>query len=182
MRIFPACSKSRQIEIDTGQSIVLLKGKVKVCLCLSSDYLQVNSFYSSPRCSVLILFQMVTTSNWHEIMNSVSHVKRLQVCVLYKTRLPVLSKWFCRLEDPFDILRSFSNDDELRRREAIGLLSKTTSLQVHHAFLYFSLPLLHDYAVEMPNFMFCRGREPKTTTFLFFSLSAIKFKAGRLHF
>ena len=117
MRIFPACSKSRQIEIDTGQSIVLLKGKVKVCLCLSSDYLQVNSFYSSPRCSVLILFQMVTTSNWHEIMNSVSHVKRLQVCVLYKTRLPVLSKWFCRLEDPFDILRSFSNDDELRRRE-----------------------------------------------------------------
>ena len=50
---------------------------------------------------------MVTTSNWHEIMNSVSHVKRLQVCVLYKTRLG----------DPFDILRSFSNDDELRRRE-----------------------------------------------------------------
>ena len=33
MRIFPACSKSRQIVIDTGQSIVLLKGKAKVCLC-----------------------------------------------------------------------------------------------------------------------------------------------------
>jgi len=95
IRIFPACSKSRQIVIDTSQSIVLLKGKV--CLCLSSDYLQVSSFYSSPRCSVLILFQMVTTSNWHEIMNSVSHVQRLQVCILYKTRLPVSSKWFCRL-------------------------------------------------------------------------------------
>ena len=60
---------------------------------------------------------MVTTSNWHEIMNSVSHVKRLQVCVLYKTRLPVSSKLFCRLGDPFDILGSFSNDDERRRRE-----------------------------------------------------------------
>ena len=54
-------------------------------------------------------------------------------------------------------------------KKAIGLLSKTTSLQVHHAFLYFSLPLLHDYAVEMPNFLFCGGREPKARTFLFFS-------------
>ena len=118
MRIFPACSKSRQIEIDTGQSIVLLKGKVKVCLCLSSDYLQVNSFFSSPRCSVLILFQMVTTSNWHEIMNSVSHVITFASLYLVQNyRLPVSSKLFCRLGDPFDILGSFSNDDELRRRE-----------------------------------------------------------------
>ena len=29
-------------------------------------------------------------------------------------------------------------------RTAIGLLSKTTSLHVHHAFLDISLPLLHD--------------------------------------
>ena len=54
-------------------------------------------------------------------------------------------------------------------KKAIGLLSKTTSLQVHHAFLYFSLPLLHDYAVGMPNFLFCEGREPKATTLLFIS-------------
>ena len=54
-------------------------------------------------------------------------------------------------------------------KKAIGLLSKTTSLQVHHAFLYFSLPLVHNYAVEMPNFLFGGGREPKATTFLFFS-------------
>ena len=37
-----------------------------------------------------------------------------------------------------------------------------------HAFLYISLPSLHDYNVKVPNFTFCRGREQKTTTFFFF--------------
>ena len=46
---------------------------------------------------------------------------------------------------------------------------KTTTLHVHHAFLYISLPSLHDYNVKLPNFTFCRGREQKTTTFFFFS-------------
>ena len=48
---------------------------------------------------------------------------------------------------------SFSNDDgdgNENVKKAIGLLSKTTSLHVHHAFLYISLPLLHDYDVKMP--------------------------------
>ena len=41
---------------------------------------------------------------------------------------------------------SFSNDDgdgNENVKTAMGLLSKTTSLHVHHAFLYISLPLLH---------------------------------------
>ena len=33
-------------------------------------------------------------------------------------------------------------------------LSKTTTLRVHHAFLYISLLSLHDYNVKMPNFTF----------------------------
>ena len=33
-------------------------------------------------------------------------------------------------------------------REAIDLVSKTTTLHVHHAFLYISLPSLHDYDVK----------------------------------
>ena len=48
---------------------------------------------------------------------------------------------------------SFSNDDgdgNENVKKAIGLLSKTTSSHVHHAFLYISLPLLHDYDVKMP--------------------------------
>ena len=37
---------------------------------------------------------------------------------------------------------------------AIGLISKTTTLHVHHTFLYLSLTSLHDYDVKMPNFTF----------------------------
>ena len=33
-------------------------------------------------------------------------------------------------------------------KKAIGLLSKTTTLHEHHAFLYISLPSLHDYDVK----------------------------------
>ena len=47
-------------------------------------------------------------------------------------------------------LGSFSNDDgdgneDLKKaRRRIGMMSKTTTLHVHHAFLYSSLPSLHD--------------------------------------
>ena len=39
-------------------------------------------------------------------------------------------------------------------KKAIGLVNKTTSLHVHHAFLYISLLSLHNYDVNKPNFMF----------------------------
>ena len=64
----------------------------------------------------------------------------------------------------------FSNDDgdgNENVKTAMGLLSKTTSLHVHHAFLYISLPLLHDYDVKMPNFTFYGGRKQATTKFSF---------------
>ena len=56
----------------------------------------------------------------------------------------------CRLEETPG---SFSNDDgdgdgNENVKTAIGLLSKTTGWHVHHAFLYISLPLLHDYDVK----------------------------------
>ena len=47
-------------------------------------------------------------------------------------------------------LGSLSNDDDdgnENDKKAIGLISKTTTLLVHHAFLYISLTLLHDYNV-----------------------------------
>ena len=34
------------------------------------------------------------------------------------------------------------------RQKTMGLKSKTTTLHVHHAFLYISLPSLHDYDVK----------------------------------
>ena len=66
-------------------------------------------------------------------------------------------------------LGSFSNDHgdgNDNSKTAIGLLSKTTSLHVHHAFfLSISLPLLHDYDVKMPNFTFYGGCKQAGTKF-----------------
>ena len=58
-------------------------------------------------------------------------------------------------------LGSFSNDDgdgNQNIKKAIGLLRKTTTLDVHHAFLYISLLSLHDYEMKMPNCKSYGGR------------------------
>ena len=71
-----------------------------------------------------------------------------------------------------DILGSLSNEDgdgNENGKKAIGLISKTTTLHLDHAFLNISLPSLHDYNVKVPKFTFCQGREHKTTTFIFLS-------------
>ena len=64
----------------------------------------------------------------------------------------------------------FSNDDgdgNENVKKALGLLSKTTSLHVHHAFLYVSLPLLYEFDVKMPGFTSYGGRKEATTNFSF---------------
>ena len=65
---------------------------------------------------------------------------------------------------------SFSNDDGDSNdniKKALGLLSKTTSLHMHHTFLYISLPLLHNCDVKMPSFTFYGGCKQVTTNFSF---------------
>ena len=52
-------------------------------------------------------------------------------------------------------------------KKAIGLISKATTLHVHHDILYISLPSLHDYGVKIPNFTF-RGGPTQDNDFLFF--------------
>ena len=63
-----------------------------------------------------------------------------------------------------DLIRDLTKLRRRRRRQrqrqkAIGLGSKTTTLHVHHAFLYISFPSLHDYNVKWPNFKCVWGRE-----------------------
>ena len=68
------------------------------------------------------------------------------------------------------IIGSFISDDgdgNENVKTAIGLLGKTANLHVHHAFLYISSPLLHDYDVKMPNFTFYGGRKQATKKFSF---------------
>ena len=64
------------------------------------------------------------------------------------------------------LLGSFSNNDgdgNENAKKAMGLLSKTTTLHVQHAFLS-----LHDYHVKMPDFTLYGGRNQATTNFYFF--------------
>ena len=60
-----------------------------------------------------------------------------------------------------------SNDDHGNEnvKKAIGLITTTTIFHLHHAFLYISLPSLHDYDMKMPNFKFYRGSTQATTKF-----------------
>ena len=62
-------------------------------------------------------------------------------------------------------LRFDDGDGNGNATKAIGLISKTTILHVHHAFLYISLPSLHDYDVKIPNFTMYRGSTQATTKF-----------------
>ena len=55
------------------------------------------------------------------------------------------------------LIGCFSNDDGYGNenvKKEIGLISKKTTLHVHHAFLYISLPSLHDYDVKFPDARF----------------------------
>ena len=76
---------------------------------------------------------------------------------------------------------SFSNDDgdgSEDVKKAMGLLRKTTTLHVHHAFLYISSPSLHDYDVKLPNCKFYGGREQATPN-LFLSAVFKKSTPGK---
>ena len=64
-------------------------------------------------------------------------------------------------------LRSNDVDDNKNVKKTIGLISKTTTLHVHHTFLHISFPFLHDYDVKMPNFAFYGGRKQPTRKFYF---------------
>ena len=50
------------------------------------------------------------------------------------------------------IVRNEEGDGIENGEKAIGLMGKTTTLHVHHAFLYISLRLLHDYNVKLASF------------------------------
>ena len=51
-------------------------------------------------------------------------------------------------------LRSNKADGNENVKKAVGLISKTTTSHVHHAFWYSSFLFLHDYDVKIPNFAF----------------------------
>ena len=70
-----------------------------------------------------------------------------------------------------------------KSNKTTGLISKTTTLHVHHALLYISLPLLHDdYDVKMPNFVFYDTENVNKQRRNYLSLpdGPLEFKFGRV--
>ena len=68
-----------------------------------------------------------------------------------------------------DTIGSLSNDGgdgNEDGKKAIGLISKTTTLHVHHAFLYISLPSSHEHNVECLISSFVKDVKMTSLTFL----------------
>ena len=70
--------------------------------------------------------------------------------------------------------------------ETIGLISKTTTSHVHHAFLYISFLFLNDYDVKMPNSAFKEDLNKQRGNFISLSeldhgILKFSFKGVRLH-
>ena len=66
------------------------------------------------------------------------------------------------------------------RQKTIGLMSKTTNLHVHHAFLYISLPCLHNHGVKWPIFEFTWVRERQDDRFYHLCLNSCAVPSVRL--
>ena len=71
-------------------------------------------------------------------------------------------------------LRNYDGDGKENVKKAIGLMSKTTTLLFHHAFVYIPFLSLHNYDVKWPNFKFTWEREQQGDEFyLLHSLSEL---------
>jgi len=65
-------------------------------------------------------------------------------------------------------------------------MRKTTTLHVHHPFLYISLPFLYDYDVKMSNFVFNEDVNKQRRNFIWLSELEygpldFKFRGVRVH-
>ena len=58
------------------------------------------------------------------------------------------------LQKSLGTLRSNDADSNENVKKTKGLISKTTTLHVHHAFSYISFLFLHGFDAKMPNFAF----------------------------
>ena len=79
-------------------------------------------------------------------------------------------------------LRCHDSDENENIKKAIGWIGKTTRVRMHHAFLYISLPSLHDYDRKMPNFTRYGGHTQTTFKFSFSFYTWLRLKKSLLVF
>ena len=112
---------------------------------------------------LLHLFGYFSARYWLQKWFTVGWICSNPWCILFVEWQP---SWSCS-RNTIGTLRSNDADDNENVKKTIGLISKTTTLHMHHTFLYISYPFLHDYDVKVPNFAFYGERKQATTKFYF---------------
>ena len=127
---------------------------IQVTLC------PIDSCYSEPRTSLRVLCGLIHRTNTRKALSQ-------KLPVWYpesegfsvSERTPITNPLGTRLGS----FRKDYGDGNKNGKKAIGLLSKTTTLHVHHTFLYLSWPSsLHDYDLKITN-VTPGGRKQATT-------------------
>ena len=101
--------------------------------------------------TVFVLFASQLTAGLPFSMRTSSINKPIAFLPFSLTSPPSSSLW--------GTSRNYVGDGKENVKKAIGLMSKTTILHVHHAFLYISLLSLHNYDVKWSNSKFTRKRK-----------------------
>ena len=88
----------------------------------------------------------------------------LQVYKLHFLKLD--QEFFCILPSLARLYSAAALPSSRRRSDGLLVISKTTTLCVHHPILYIYLPSLHNYDMKLVySFTFCGGHEQKTKIF-----------------
>ena len=119
-------------------------------------------------CPDTMLWRERNHYEWHVALPCIEHACP---CVAYvKTSNDITSSCVAGNIREFTI---HQRDGDKNAKKQI--ISKTTTMLMHHTFLYSSLPFLHNYALAMPNFA-CYGERKQTLTkfiFLFLNLDMV---------
>ena len=127
-------------------------------------------------CSAAIYFLVIQSFNFTSLVISFVPCEQwLLLAGCYATKgekpLPATVCFSIKQACPHNAYIKMSNDiDHLSFSSFARNISKTTTSQMHHTFLYTSLLFLHDYHIKIPYFMVYGERKYKATTD-FFSLS-----------
>ena len=87
----------------------------------------------------------------------------LQVYKLHFLKLD--QEFFCILPSLARLYSAAASPSSRLRSDGSLVISKTTTLSVHHPILYIYLPSLHNYDMKLYSFTFCGGHEQKTKIF-----------------
>ena len=93
------------------------------------------------------------------------HYTRLGLQVYKLHFLKLDQEFFCILPSLARLYSAAASPSSRLRSDGSLVISKTTTLSVHHPILYIYLPSLHNYDMKLYSFTFCGGHEQKTKIF-----------------